>query len=207
MNCSDFQHRLTLAIERRDAEEFARLAGHGETCSDEECRQRWEECRFLARGIEAWRQHLPPMPRLSERVLRELSRTREASQVPAARPHARSRSGVAMLTAAAVLLLTTTLLIRSSDDELRLARLERARRVLAADGETVPPGAAYVGMAEEATSFVTDLAMLVVPVDVDLPAGDEPPPSSWFDRLGERLEPVRSGVETKFGEWFGSPAT
>lgn len=63
----------------------------------------------------------------------------------------------------------------------------------------------YVELAHEATYFVTDLAMLVVPVDVD--AADESATPGWINRLGERLEPVRTGVEGKLGEWFSPPAT
>jgi hypothetical protein len=66
---------------------------------------------------------------------------------------------------------------------------------------------AYVGLAREATSFVTDLAMLVVPVDVDDPDVEPAPPPHWLHRLGEHIEPVQDGVKTKLGEWFGPPAT
>ncbi|MCA9055307.1 MAG: hypothetical protein KDA75_15810 [Planctomycetaceae bacterium] len=65
----------------------------------------------------------------------------------------------------------------------------------------------YVGMAHEATYFMTDLAMLVVPVSVDEPEADGASEPDWISRLGEQLEPVEAGVKGKLGEWFGPPST
>ena len=68
-------------------------------------------------------------------------------------------------------------------------------------------GASYVGLATEATYLVTDLAMLIVPVRVEQPADDATGGPHWVDRLGAQIEPVREGVTSKLGEWFGPPAT
>ena len=87
-----------------------------------------------------------------------------------------------------------------------------------ADANSVPPSEetpdsaatkreSYVGMAHEATYFMTDLAMLVVPVSVDDPQAEQSPQDDWISRLGERLEPVEAGVKGKLGEWFGPPST
>lgn len=145
-----------------------------------------------------------------------------------------SRSLLGLLSAAAALLVIVSFAFGPHNEDAQLARPERPRRTPAGDGISIRPrpavvqtlpgsrsvepvagasgdagdvGASYVGLATEATHLVTDLAMRIVPVRVEQPAGDDLDGPHWVDRLGAQIEPVREGVATKLGEWFGSPAT
>lgn len=231
MTCTEFQAGLQTAIETRDAVALARLAGHGEQCPQAECRRLWEEERLLRRAIAVWRGGPAPEARgLAEAVLREVSAApAPIPSPPIASSPPRSWQTGAMLAAAAALLLALLIVAPDAGRTVRLAgRTRGPADARAAQTRTTSPSAstavaparqttapvdaavlsgAYVGLAREATSFVTDLAMLVVPVAVDDPDEEPAPAPHWLHRLGEHIEPVQDGVKTKLGEWFGSPAT
>ena len=226
MTCRDFQSRLSTAIETRAAAEIVRLAAHGEVCAEVACQAAWADHQLLARAVAEWRLSQPVAPsRVADRVLAEIAAesiaTHRAQPLLAARPAPRN-SGMqwSSVGISAALLLAIGLFLRPAGESRFLAVRVRppAARTLDATPEAVvshqapiaptpvePRPESYVELAHEATYFVTDLAMLVVPVDVD--AADETSTPAWFTRIGERLEPVKTGVEGKLGEWFNPPAT
>jgi hypothetical protein len=228
MHCSEFEARLTHAVEARDSAELARLSEHLEACAAPECRALWSEQEWLARAIAEWRSQRPPAPRLVERVLKDLMRPcvdRSVANVAAPLTKRRASGWGAVVTAAA-LLLAVGLMLRPTSHTASLARrtstpsslgtdvVPSSPSTLASSGDSPsapvaiePARESYVDLAHEATYFVTDLAMLVVPVDVAAEDDMSPEEASWFNRLGEQLEPVKTGVEGKLGEWFGAPAT
>lgn len=221
MTCHEFQTRLTDAIETRGADDAALLAEHGERCESAACRAAWRDFQLLSRAVAAWRASSgTPSPALADRVLREAQPlSNPAGPLVSVPPASRRAGGVQWLSiaVAAALLLLVGLSVRPTSESRSVAIRPHAshgeRSVQIADGsrDTAPPEGerprreSYVALAHEATDFVTDLAMLVVPVDVDDPA--ESRKAEWFHRLGETLAPVKSGVEGKLGEWFPPPAT
>ncbi len=227
MHCSEFQNRLQDAIVTRDQTELSQLAAHGETCVHAVCRTLWQEQTLLARAVGAWQALQPRPPRLAERVLREQAATATppvalARTVPERRRVSPSRSaGWTVTGVAAALLLAAGLALKPSGDGSSLTQSRRGTPAIEApeshvshpslaavrSASPVETGDSYVHIAREATYFVTDLAMLVVAVDVDHPGESAPPSPGWISRLGEQIEPVKSGVEGKLGEWFGPPAT
>lgn len=231
MNCTEFQADLQTAIETRDAAALARLAEHGEQCPQAECRRLWEEERLLRRAIAVWRGGLAPLASgLAEAVLREvLAAPSPVQSSPITPSLQRFWQTGAMLGAAAALLLALLVIAPDAGRTVRLAgrtggtavapaaRTRTTRPPVAmavaparqtdAPGDVGDISGAYIGLAREATSFVTDLAMLVVPVGVDDPDEEAPAPPHWLHRLGEHIEPVQDGVKNKLGEWFGPPAT
>ena len=233
MNCPDFQSRLTTAIEQRDSAALESLAEHGESCSTPECGALWQERRLLARAIPVWKQSSPiPPARLARNVLQSLDGERPVAghAIPQPRRDAPAADNRwAVLATAAVILLAVGLLMRPGTQSIDLADGNRSAVTTPSDehptlpdvpdplvanavmddpqAEEQPRPDTYVGMAHEASYFVTDLAMLVVPVSVDEPEQEEIEGDTWFSRLGEQLEPVESGVKGKLGEWFGPPAT
>jgi hypothetical protein len=234
MNCSDFTSRLTQAIESRDDEARARLAAHLDGCGSPACRALWDECQLVSQAVEVWMQQRPRPPKLAGPVLRRIEAERRSGSWSVRRPEGRRGPGGARwaaITIAAGLLVAAGFLIRPAPDLPRIAKesLEPGGRVVpahrppatsvaqpsvaqpsvaqpsAAEAQA-PRGEAYIGIAHEATYFVTDLAMLVVPVDIPPPEDADSSPG-WIHRLEEQLEPVKTGVEGKLGEWFGLPAT
>lgn len=229
MTCAEFQAGLQLAIETRDAAALARLAEHGEQCRQAECRRAWEDEQLLRRAIALWRAVPKPVGGgLVDAVLREVLPPPAPSPAIAARPQHSWQAG-SILGAAVALLLAVLVLAPDAGRTVRLAGrtggtaeapaahseangspagiVDAAPQQTSAAVDAAGISGAYVGLAQDATSFVTDLAMLVVPVAVDDPDEEAATPSHWFQRLGEHIEPVQDGVKNKLGEWFGPPAT
>jgi len=220
MTCVEFRERLEAATVSDESDAaLSQLREHRRDCPDPVCRALWSEARLLERAIPLWRATLPTASgSLSRRVLAALDLDAAVVAGPAApaRP-ARRWTAAALVAAALSLLLASAVLGPESSMSPTIARRDpwgrdHWRRELKvapalAAGEGSPPiEIAYVAYAREATHFVTDLAMLIVPVPVA--ADDEEaagPP--WLERLGDRIEPVRQGVTTKLDEWFGGPAT
>lgn len=233
MTCDEFQSRLDDAIATRDAAELARLASHGESCADAGCRSAWQDHRLTDRAVAAWRAIEPvAVPSLADRVLAEVAPEEPGAgsvhhvgadnapygtgghSPPYSNLPRRQVSGSQWLSlcVVAALLLAVGFLARPAPDSRHIAIRPQPRstpdtaaqpQLANATGETRPES--YVELAHEATYFMTDLAILMVPADVDEPTAEAGP--DWFTRLGERLEPVRTNVEGKLGEWFDPPAT
>ncbi|MFV0442317.1 MAG: hypothetical protein ACK5Q5_01965 [Planctomycetaceae bacterium] len=220
MTCHEFRSRLEHAIETRDAAALSELAEHGIGCAAPDCQSLWQDELLLADAIPAWRaQCVLPETSLVRRTLANLSSP--ATAVGAVSPKAlQPRQSWLPITAAAAILLVVGLSLQRSDDAqpVAIAVHPAVSPATTLEGQqTDYPGRklpltkeadhreSYVHLAHEATYFMTDLAMAVVPVEVDPSAGNQQ--TSWFTQLGERLEPVRSDVEVKFDEWFGPPMT
>ncbi|MEZ6064641.1 MAG: hypothetical protein R3B90_02785 [Planctomycetaceae bacterium] len=236
MNCQEFETRLEAAIENRDDEALVLLARHAAVCSSAGCRTLWADHLRLEQAIVAWKCP-PVPAELSDRVLAELRRPLLAAgaltacevalvERPGDRPiNWRRRAIVASIATAGAMLLMLSLSGRN--DETSLVRGERMTdgdgSALAGTDDPVDGGEAdsaareadalrevgvhYVVLARKTTGFASDLAMLVVPESEPTATEADDPEPGWIDSIGERIEPVKSGVSGKLGEWFGHPAT
>lgn len=221
MTCHEFQSALTTAVEARDRAALERLALHVRSCPSADCRQAWRVEQLLTAAVAAWRTESAPPPRLAARVLRQVL----GSPAPTAAFSASNRSTLPrrvwpLAGAAAALLLMGLVLLREGSEPQRLVTRAPSPRPAGSAPHDRPAGqdagrvldaaqlgGAYVGMAHEAAWFVTDLAMLVVPVRIDDPAESPAGGAGWLRRIEEGIEPVREGVSGKLDEWFAGPAT
>ena len=63
----------------------------------------------------------------------------------------------------------------------------------------------YVAVAQRATFFVTDAALMIVPGENDETESDHNRASDWVESIGEKLEPVKEKVGQTLNGWFGNP--
>lgn len=81
MNCSEFQQRLEEAVENHGptAAERVALVEHLEGCSEQECRQVWQQAEAVAQAVRCWREDVVQVD-LSESVLGRL-RSEQAARL------------------------------------------------------------------------------------------------------------------------------
>lgn len=208
------------------ANEMAAFARHLESCQSEACREQWDHAELLTGAIGRWREAVPTvdltdrvMARLCGPDEREQAagsplRTRYAlvrdpSVSSDSRPAASgSRAWTAIATVAAMLLVVFSTMTLTSPDGRDLAMRDQPAQQVAGSNDGASSAYAplphqgrvladtYASMPLNATRFLTDTVVLMVPAD--LADSDEPPSraNEWTERLGEQWEPIGRGLSS-----------
>lgn len=219
MTCDDYRRGLERLIEERETADRPALEQHGLTCGDAGCRRAWEEHVVVEHAVCGWGSP-GPSGSLAERVCREVGGIGGVVR-PARQSAGRSRRLLAALAGtAAALVLLIGVLTRSTPRSAMVADAKRTTEPVGvrgsgdspavgdADGigeEEQPGPDVSFELAQGATEMFTDLALLMVPGEIDPGEANESGPG-WMRRLGARIEPMTEDVSTKLDEWFG-PST